>query len=66
MKTTAFVSIVTAISCLISSVAAQQQNEDSPFHWPDNQNIISPFAKSGKMEQLGRTGVAAMHATLLK
>lgn len=65
MKTTGFVSIVTAIGyLLVSSVTAQ--NDDSPFHWPDSQNIISPFAKSGKMEQIGRTGVAAMHATLLK
>lgn len=59
----AFVSIITAISYLASSVTAQN---DSPFHWPDSQNIISPFAKSGKMEAIGRTGVAAMHATLLK
>jgi hypothetical protein len=64
MKTTAFVSILTAISYLITSVTAQ--SDDSPFHWPDSQSIISPFAKSGKMEAIGRTGVAAMHATLLK
>jgi hypothetical protein len=64
MKTASFVSIVTAIGFLASSVTTQQN--DSPFHWPDSQNVISPFAKSGKMEAIGRTGVAAMHATLLK
>ena len=63
MKTTSFVSIVTAVAYLTSSVIAQS---DSPFHWPNSQNVISPYAKSGKMEAKGRTGVAAMHATLLK
>lgn len=60
MKSTAFLSIVAAIT----TVTAQIQ--DSPFHWTNNQNVISPFAKSGKMEAIGRTGVAAMHATMLK
>ncbi|GAA5812433.1 hypothetical protein MFLAVUS_005889 [Mucor flavus] len=62
MKTASFVSIVTAISYLFNSVTAQN---DGPFHWPDSQNVVSPFAQSGKMEAIGRTGVAAMHATLL-
>lgn len=63
MKTASFISIVTAISYLFNSVTAQN---DSPFHWPDSQNVVSPFAQSGKMEAIGRTGVAAMHAALLK
>lgn len=64
MKTACFVSILTAVSYLLGSVTAQKNN--SPFHWSDSQNVISPFAKSGKMEVIGRTGVAAMHAVLLK
>jgi hypothetical protein len=64
MKTACFVSILTAVSYLLGSVTAQKNN--SPFHWSDSQNVISPFAKSGKMEAIGRTGVAAMHAVLLK
>jgi hypothetical protein len=65
MKALSFFSIGAAITFL-SAVTAQSQNEDSPFHWPGSQNIISPYATSGKMEAKGRTGVAAMHATLLK
>lgn len=42
------------------------QAQDSPFSWTSTQQVISPFAKAGKMEQRGRTGVAAMHAVLLK
>ncbi|KAI7887683.1 glyoxal oxidase N-terminus-domain-containing protein [Mucor mucedo] len=57
------VSIVGAVSYFLGSVTAQ--NNESPFHWSDSQNVISPFAKSGKMEAIGRTGVAAMHAVLL-
>lgn len=64
MKISAFISIATAVNCLINSVYTQE--EESPFHWPDDQTIVSPFATSGKMEQIGRTGVAAMHAVLLK
>lgn len=60
MKVFSFLSIAAAIHCI-----AAQQNA-SPFNWGDEQNVISPFAKSGKMEQIGRTGVAAMHAVLLK
>lgn len=64
MKTISFISIVTAVSYLASSVAAQ--GDTSPFHWPNSQTVVSPFATSGKMEAIGRTGVAAMHAVLLK
>lgn len=60
MKSTAFLSIVAAITAVTAQI------QDSPFHWSDNQNVISPYATSGKMEAIGRTGVAAMHATLLK
>lgn len=61
MKFSTFISIAAAVQCLVSA-----QEEASPFHWPDDQTIVSPFATSGKMEQFGRTGVAAMHAVLLK
>jgi hypothetical protein len=66
MKALSFISIGAAITFFSSTVTAQLQTEDSPFHWPGSQNVISPFATSGKMETKGRTGVAAMHATLLK
>lgn len=62
MKSSLFVTIATAISFL-ATVSAQA---DSPFLWSDSQKVISPYAKSGKMEQIGTTGVAAMHAVLLK
>jgi hypothetical protein len=64
MKISSFISIAAAVHCLISSVKTQE--DESPFHWPDDQKIMSPFATSGRMEQIGRTGVAAMHAVLLK
>lgn len=60
MKVSSFLTIAAAITCISA------QKDASPFHWGDDQNVISPFAKSGKMEQIGRTGVAAMHAVLLK
>lgn len=63
MKALSFISIGVAIT-FFSSIATAQL--DSPFQWPDRQSVISPFAQSGKMEAKGRTGVAAMHATLLK
>jgi hypothetical protein len=59
MKPLSFISIVGAIACTVSA-------QNSPFYWPEDQKVISPFAKTGKMEQIGRTGVAAMHAVLLK
>ncbi|KAI9257672.1 glyoxal oxidase N-terminus-domain-containing protein [Sporodiniella umbellata] len=61
MKSSLFITIATAISCL---VLAQAQS-DSPFLLSDSQRVMSPYSKSGKMEQKGRTGVAAMHAVLL-
>ncbi|KAJ2955045.1 hypothetical protein NQZ79_g8887 [Umbelopsis isabellina] len=48
---------------LAASVAAQ----NSPFYWQDEQLDYSreSYQETGKMEQIGRTGVAAMHAVLL-
>jgi hypothetical protein len=41
--------------------------ENAPFYWQDaGQDYLSSYIKSGKMEQLGRTGVAAMHAVLIR
>ncbi|KAI8087798.1 glyoxal oxidase N-terminus-domain-containing protein [Gilbertella persicaria] len=37
----------------------------SPFYYQHSQESYSEYAVSGKMEQIGRTGVAAMHAVLL-
>ncbi|KAI9248394.1 glyoxal oxidase N-terminus-domain-containing protein [Sporodiniella umbellata] len=36
----------------------------SPFFYSYN-NVTSPYETTGRMEQIGRTGVAAMHAVLL-
>lgn len=49
---------------LAASVAAQ----NSPFYWQDEQPDYSreSYHQTGKMEQIGRTGVAAMHAVLLR
>ncbi|KAI9316879.1 glyoxal oxidase N-terminus-domain-containing protein [Dichotomocladium elegans] len=44
---------------------ATQAQETSPFSWSQSQQFVSPYATTGKMEQIGRTGVAAMHAVLL-
>ncbi|KAI8988948.1 glyoxal oxidase N-terminus-domain-containing protein [Pilobolus umbonatus] len=48
MKPTSFVSIVTAISYLVGTLA------QSTFPWSEQQ-ANSPFATTGKMEQIGRT-----------
>jgi hypothetical protein len=38
-----------------------------PFYWQDvGQDYLSTYRESGKMEQIGRTGVAAMHAALIR
>ncbi|KAI7853782.1 glyoxal oxidase N-terminus-domain-containing protein [Circinella umbellata] len=48
------------------SLYAQAQEEPySPFYWSQSQDFMSKYASTGKMEQIGRTGVAAMHAVLL-
>lgn len=63
MKATSFLSLGFLAALYCSGTQAQ----DSPFAWTSSsQQVISPFAKAGKMEQRGRTGVAAMHAVLLK
>jgi hypothetical protein len=56
--------ITIAIATLfLTAVIAQQ----SPFYYQDEQdNYQSKYKISGKMEQIGKTGVAAMHAVLLK
>ncbi|CEG66894.1 hypothetical protein RMATCC62417_03394 [Rhizopus microsporus] len=61
MKASLFVTIATAATFLTYSHA----QFDLPFVWEDSQQVMSPLAKTGKMEQNGRTGVAAMHAVLL-
>ncbi|KAI9472158.1 MAG: glyoxal oxidase N-terminus-domain-containing protein [Benjaminiella poitrasii] len=37
----------------------------SPFYYQETENYHSQYGKSGQLEQIGRTGVAAMHAVLL-
>jgi hypothetical protein len=51
-------------AALAVSVAAQS----SPFYWQDEQLDYSreSYLETGKMDQIGRTGVAAMHAVLLR
>lgn len=51
-----------AISAVLASVLVQAQ---SPFYYSFS-NTTSEYEETGKMEQIGRTGVAAMHAVLLK
>lgn len=54
---------VAACHPLAVSVAAQA----SPFYYQDYETSFhSAHAKQGSMVQQGRTGVAAMHAVLLK
>ncbi|KAI9493033.1 glyoxal oxidase N-terminus-domain-containing protein [Zychaea mexicana] len=68
MKSLAWLSTVALVSAL-GTCSVQAQKEDrrdySPFYWSQSQQFLSPYATSGKMEQIGRTGVAAMHAVLL-
>ncbi|KAL0094104.1 copper radical oxidase [Phycomyces blakesleeanus] len=61
MKTALFISMAAAVSL----VMAQNEPRDAPFYWTQPQKFMSPYEKTGKMEQYGRTGVAAMHAVLL-
>jgi hypothetical protein len=51
-----------AISTIFAFWLVQAQ---SPFYYSFN-NSTTDYEFTGKMEQKGRTGVAAMHAVLLK
>ncbi|GAB5587931.1 hypothetical protein Unana1_02831 [Umbelopsis nana] len=47
-------------------MAASVVARSSPFYWQDEQpNYLLTYKDTGKMEQIGRTGVAAMHAVLI-
>jgi hypothetical protein len=53
----------------LSLVGLQCVNTQSPFYYGTEIPLhadIKEYGISGKMEQIGRTGVAAMHAVLLK
>lgn len=54
------------ISGLIVTLCVGVVYSQSPFFDQEQQTINVKYQKSGKMEQKGRTGVAAMHAVLLK
>lgn len=53
-----------ASALLLGASFAQAQT--NPFYPSQSQKIMSPYAKTGKMEQIGTTGVAAMHAVLVR
>jgi hypothetical protein len=61
---------LTTSSLLLLSVGVQQfVYGQSPFYYGDEIPLHADMKElriSGKMEQIGRTGVAAMHAVLLK
>jgi hypothetical protein len=67
LSTSAALLLLSVLSNKVVKVAAG--GEQSPFYYSDSQvddvNILK-YQKTGKMEQIGRTGVAAMHAVLLK
>lgn len=51
-----------AISMAVAALA-----KSSPFYWQDEYpDYLLSYQSSGKMEQVGRTGVAAMHAVLIR
>lgn len=52
-----------AISTIFAFWLVQAQ---SPFYYSFDNSTTSDYEFTGKMEQNGRTGVAAMHAVLLK
>lgn len=68
--------LTTSAALLLLSLLGSSTNlvraagEQSPFYYDDAAEIndvnILKYQKTGKMEQIGRTGVAAMHAVLLK
>ena len=67
MKSLSWLAAAAMLSLLGTLTQAQEEPRDySPFYWSQPQQFMSPYASSGKMEQKGRTGVAAMHAVLLK
>jgi hypothetical protein len=60
-----FLLLTTYNQLLVSAVA--EDTNTSPFFYQDyEKSFHSEHAKQGKMIQQGRTGVAAMHAVLLK
>lgn len=54
------------ISGIIVTLCASAVYAQSPFFDQEQHLLNAKYQKSGKMEQKGRTGVAAMHAVLLK
>lgn len=59
-----------SIELLLAAVAALSApalSQTIPFYWQEtNQEFLSAYRDKGKMEQTGRTGVAAMHAALIR
>jgi hypothetical protein len=54
---------------LIAAVAfsAPALTQSTPFYWQDaGQDFLSAYRDKGKMEQIGKTGVSAMHAALIR
>ncbi|KAI8578570.1 hypothetical protein K450DRAFT_246412 [Umbelopsis ramanniana AG] len=48
------------------SMAVAVAGQSSPFYWQDEKpQYTSKYMKNGKMEQIGRSGVSAMHAVLI-
>ena len=59
---------ITSAVFLLTVFSVQLTRAQSPFFYgqlPLNADM-EKYKTSGKMEQIGRTGVAAMHAVLLK
>jgi hypothetical protein len=67
---TVSVPLMLSIELLLAAAAALSApvlSQTIPFYWQDtNQEFLSAYRDKGKMEQTGRTGVAAMHATLIR
>ncbi|KAI7870670.1 glyoxal oxidase N-terminus-domain-containing protein [Spinellus fusiger] len=61
MKPLLSLSVVAAVSCTM----AQITTNEAPFFWVQPPPFSSPYSATGRMEEYGRTGVAAMHAVLL-
>jgi hypothetical protein len=51
-----------AVSMVVAALT-----KSSPFYWQDEHpDYLLSYQSSCKMEQIGRTGVAAMHAVLIR
>ncbi|RUS19498.1 hypothetical protein BC937DRAFT_87379 [Endogone sp. FLAS-F59071] len=65
MKTTLAISLFATAFCLGTALTDPAKRQDGIFDDDGDAILSTGYARTGKMEQNGRTGVSAMHAILL-